>query len=111
MLNLFQLLVDCSGLLGVLIGLIKHTILPIIWIGIPILLILLGSVDLAKAAISSDEKAVKQAQSAFIRRLVYGALVFFVFLIVNWIMNIVASTIASADSSTDATTWASCWNS
>ena len=100
--------VDCGNeLLQVVLRLIKHTVMPVIMIGIPILLIVLGSVDLAKAAISSDDKAVKSAQSAFIRRLIYGALVFFVTMIVRFVMDLVAD----ATGSEDSRSWQACWES
>ena len=67
----FQLLAisqECKDLLP-LIKLIK-AILGIIQFIIPVLLILLGTIDLGKAVISSDDKEVKAAQSRLIKRVI-----------------------------------------
>ena len=81
-------------------------VINIIWIGVPILLIVLGSIDLGKAVIASDEKEVKAAQSRLIKRVIYAVLVFLVPQIVSLIMNVVAIGVGDEDT----TSWASCWN-
>lgn len=108
MLDLFQIgAIDaCGGLLPI-VRVIKKGLFPIIQIGIPILLILLGTIDLGKAVISSDEKEVKAAQSRLIKRFIYAALVFFVATLVSVLMNIVAQG-GQKDSNTGG--WESCWN-
>lgn len=107
MTNLFQIgaVDDCNGLLP-LVKVIRRGLFPIIQLGIPILLILLGTIDLGKAVISSDEKEIKAAQSRLIKRFIYAALVFFVTTLVSVLMNIVA-TGASADDDTKG--WEDCW--
>ncbi len=96
---------SCGGLLP-LVRVIRKGVFPIIQIGIPIVLIILGTIDLGKAVISSDEKEVKSAQGRLIKRFIYAALVFFVVTFVTVVMNIVAT---GADDS-DTTSWLSCWN-
>ena len=81
-------------------------VINIIGIGVPILLIVLGSIDLGKAVIASDEKEVKAAQSRLIKRVIYAVLVFLVPQIVSLIMNVVAIGVGDEDT----TSWASCWN-
>lgn len=105
MANLFQIgaIDSCGGLLPI-VKVIRKGLFPIIQLGIPILLILLGTIDLGKAVISSDEKEVKGAQSRLIKRFIYAALVFFVTTLVSVLMNIVAT-----GSSDDTTSWESCW--
>ena len=49
----------CGGL-DPIVKIIKKGVFPIVQIGIPILLIVFGTIDLGKAVISSDEKEVKQ---------------------------------------------------
>lgn len=112
--NFFQLAtvgsVDkkCKGLLPI-VKVIKLGVFPIIQIGIPILLLVFGVVDLGKAVISSDEKEVKQAQSRLMKRCIYAVAVFFITTLVSVLMNLVAY---GADSSEANTTgWAACWNS
>ena len=52
----------CHGFMF-LVKIIRKGVFPILQIGIPIILIVLGTLDLAKAVIASDEKQVKEAQS------------------------------------------------
>lgn len=96
---------NCNGLLP-LVKVIRRGIIPIFQIGIPILLIILGMVDLGKAVISSEEKEVKAAQSRLIKRFIYAALVFFVVTLVTALMSIVAE-----GGEGDTGGWKNCWNS
>lgn len=105
MLDLFQIgaIDSCNGLLP-LVKVIKKGLFPIVQLGIPILLIVLGTFDLGKAVVSSEEKEVKAAQSRLIKRFIYAALVFFVATIVSVLMNIVAQ-----GGEGDTTSWENCW--
>ncbi len=96
----------CRGL-GPVIRIVKKGIFPIVQIGIPILLLVFGTVDLGKAVISSDDKEVKAAQSRLIKRVIYAVAVFFIATIVSIVMNLVAT--ANAQES-DASSWSTCWN-
>lgn len=55
---------------------------------VPILIILLGTIDFAKAVIAGKEDNMKKAQSTFVKRLVAGVAVFFIPLLVNIIMDL-----------------------
>lgn len=105
MLDLFQIgaIDSCNGLLP-LVKVIKKGLFPIVQLGIPILLIVLGTFDLGKAVISSEEKEVKAAQSRLIKRFIYAALVFFVATIVSVLMSII-----SQGGEGDTTSWENCW--
>ncbi len=105
--DVFILADVCGGLLP-LVKIIRNGVFPIIWIGIPIILILLGTIDLGKAVISSDEKEVKAAQSRLIKRCIYAVLVFFVATIVSVLMNIIA-TGTNEEDATNTTSWQECW--
>lgn len=85
------------------VGLIIKTI----WIGIPILLIILGSIDLGKAVIASKEDEVKKAKKSFINRLLYAVLVFAVVWIVRTIFSVVAGIGFTGD--VDTSSWTKCW--
>ena len=104
--NLFEIgaIDSCNGLLPI-VKVIRRGLFPIVQLGIPILLIILGTFDLGKAVISSDEKEVKAAQSRLIKRFIYAALVFFVVTLVSALMNIVAQ---GGQDGTDS--WEACWN-
>ena len=60
----------------------------IISIIIPIILILLLSIDFAKAVIASDDNQMKKAQKLAIKRIIIGAVVFFVPLVVNAVFSL-----------------------
>ncbi len=60
----------------------------IIRIAIPIIVVLLGTLDLGKAVIAGEDKKIKEAQKAFITRLIYGVAIFFVFPIVKMVFGL-----------------------
>lgn len=103
MLDFVQLLDSCQGL-GPVVRVVK-AVISLIQFGIPIVLILMGTIDLGKAVISSDEKEVKKAQSTLIKRCIYAVAVFFIVTLVTLIMNIVANNVDS-----EANSWANCWD-
>ena len=90
-------------------------VINIIWIGVPILLIVLGSIDLGKAVISSKEDDVKKAKKALINRFIYAALVFCVVWIVGIVMNLISGIgVTGNDNVTgvpgsDTGSWKECW--
>ena len=65
-----------------------NSVLKIVRIIIPILIILLGSIDFAKAVMYGKEDEMKKVQKTFIMRLVAGVAVFFVPIIVDVIMSL-----------------------
>lgn len=99
---------NCGGLAPI-VSLIKKGVFPIVQIGIPIILIVLGTVDLGKAVMASDEKQVKAAQSQLIKRCIYAVAIFFVTTIVTMLMSIVAT--GADKDETNTSGWAKCWNS
>ena len=58
---------------------------------IPVLLIVFGMVDLGKAVISSDDKAVSKAAKSLLNRVIAGVCIFFVPLLVSIIFKMVGS--------------------
>lgn len=69
---------------------ISNLVVDIMQVAVPIILILLGMVDFIKAISSQNEDNIKKAQGLFIKRLIVGALVFFVFVIVKMLISFVA---------------------
>ncbi len=98
-------LAECNENLLPLIRLIKNGIIPIIQIGIPIILIILGMFDLGKAVIASKEDEIKSAQKLLIKRAIYAVAIFFVVLIITAVFNLVGST-----SGENTATWVTCWD-
>ena len=69
-----------------LIKLVKHGVIPVIQLGIPIILIIIGMIDLGKAVIASKEDEMKKAQSTFVKRVIIGVAFFFIPILMNIIM-------------------------
>lgn len=106
---MFFLDVDfCENLLP-LLRLIKNGIIPLIQIGIPIILIILGMLDLGKAVVASKEDEIKNAQKMLIKRVIYAVAIFFVVLIVTLVFGLLATT---EDDEIDgaSNSWLTCWN-
>lgn len=83
---------------------IKKILTPVIQIGIPILLILMGSIDMARAVAATDDKMIKEAASRFLRRCIAALAVFFIVTIVTVLMNMFAKTDIGAQND-----WKACW--
>ena len=93
---------DSLGTVWSLVGWVINTI----WVGVPILLIILGMVDLGKAVISSKEDEVKKATKTLGRRFLYAVAVF----AVVWLVMLVFEWIAMLGlKDTDTTSWQKCW--
>ena len=98
----------CRGF-DFVIRIIKNGLFPVLQIGIPIILIVLGTLDLGKAVISSDDKAVKEAQSKLIKRCIYAILVFFIVTLIDLLFMMVGN--IAGDSAPGLQAWSECWSS
>jgi len=81
---------SCSELLdedGDLVELL-HMLLVMVKIIVPIIIIVLGSLDFASAMFAGDESNMKKAQAKFIKRLVIGVAIFLVPSILKLLLNI-----------------------
>ena len=63
-------------------------IFDIIMIIVPILLIVMGSIDFIKAVIAQKDDEIKKSQNMFIKRLIIGVIIFFVPPIVNFVIGL-----------------------
>ena len=106
--GLFQILESYCTTLAPIIAIVK-TVLYILQIGIPIVLVLMGTIDLGKAVLSSDDKAIKESTSRLVKRVIAAVAVFFVFTIVKLIMNIISANAVDTGVSGQSN-WASCWS-
>ena len=101
-----QILADannCGGL-GPIISLIKG-IFNVIKIIVPIILIVMGAIDLTKAVMASDDKEIKAATSKLIKRTIAAVAVFFIVTLVDVVMQLVSNSAEDADGNL-----LSCWN-
>ena len=104
--NLFQIgaLDQCGGLLP-LVKVVRKGLFWILYLIMPIVLILLVTIDIAKAVIASDEKEVKAAQGRAVKRAIYTAIIYFVYVLVSVVMNLVA-----AGETGNTNGWIACWD-
>lgn len=69
---------------------ITSTVYMILQIATPIIIVLLGTIDLLKAVMAQKEDDIKKGQQTFVKRLFIGAGVFLVFVLVKAIIGLVA---------------------
>lgn len=69
---------------------VVSTIINVIKIAVPVLLVIFGMLDLFKGLSAQKEDEIKKGQQMFIKRLISGALVFFVFIIVQLLVSFAA---------------------
>lgn len=103
----------CGGLLPVF-RIVRKGIFPIIWIGIPIILILMGTIDLGKAVISSDDKEIKASTGRLVKRIVYAVIIFFMVTIVSLVMSLITKSgdadMINPTEENGEYSWRDCWN-
>lgn len=93
--------VDCqSGSTLVNVIAIVRLVMNIICVAVPIIMILMGTIDLFKAVTAGKDDDIKKKQKALITRIIAGVLVFLVPTIVSVLMNLIG-----------VSKWRTCWNS
>lgn len=97
---MFILYDPCTDFKGAvqIVGLILKVIQ---WV-VPIILILLGTIDLVKAVIAGKEDDIKKNQTTLIKRVIAAVIVFLVPLIVGILMGMIGQGGKSS--------WKTCWN-
>lgn len=92
-------LVSCGGLIDnipTLIPKVVSIIYTVIQIAVPVVLVIMGSLDLFKGITAQKEDEIKKGQQTFIKRLIAAAIVFFTFVIVKFVISLVADTSGNA---------------
>ena len=64
----------------------------LIQVAVPVILVIMGTIDLFKGISSSKEKKIKKGQQIFIKRLIIAVIIFFIAVIVKFIISIIAIT-------------------
>ena len=77
---------DFSTLVNVI-----NTVINLIRIGIPVILIIMGSVDLGKAVMQSKEEDIKKAQSLLIKKAIAAVVVFLLATIIKLILKLIGN--------------------
>lgn len=88
-LGMFTNFTDCGSVLGPDLTSVLQDVYRAVQIAIPILVILLCSVDMVRAVVSQDEKDMQAAQAKAIKRVIIGMAVFFVPLILDVLLDLV----------------------
>jgi len=68
---------------------ILSTVVTLIQIGVPIILVILGMLDMGKAVMSQKEDEIKKNQSLLIKRVIYAIVVFLVIAIVRFAIGLI----------------------
>ena len=86
-------LVSCGGLIEdipQLIPKVVSIIYIVIQVAVPIILVIMGSLDLLKGLTAQKEDEIKKGQQMLVKRLIAAVFVFFVFVIVKLVVSFAA---------------------
>ena len=94
---MLNMLVTCGNgvVIDNLIPTLTSTFVTVLKIFIPVALIFFGMLDLGKAVIASDDKAMKENQSKLIKRFIYAVLVFLIVTLVQTVIGFISNSGAS----------------
>jgi large-conductance mechanosensitive channel len=86
---------------------LSSTIVNLIKVAVPILLIIFGMLDFAKAIIAKKEDDVKKYQKAFVSRVISAVIVFLIIFIVQTVVNLISGVEdkTNSDGQTISDTW------
>ena len=83
---------DCGNVTGIpkKIPEITSYIMTIVQIAVPVILVVIGSIDFIKGITSQKEEEINKNQKIFIKRLIIAVLIFFIIVIVKFLISLVA---------------------
>lgn len=89
--------VSCGNISGIprKIPQLTSYIITVMQVAATVILVILGTIDLFKGISSSKEEEIKKGQQVFVKRLITGALIFFVVLVVKLLVGAVADASSS----------------
>lgn len=67
-------------------------IITVLYVAIPVLLVIMGSIDLFKGIMSQKDDEMKKGQQMFIKRLIVAVLIFFIVVIMKFLISVIADT-------------------
>ena len=84
--------VSCGGITNIpkKIPELTNTAMFIIQVAVPVVLVIIGSLDFFKGITSQKEDEIKKGQKIFIKRIVVAVIIFFVIVITKFLVSIVA---------------------
>ncbi|MFV0249650.1 MAG: hypothetical protein ACK5HP_01230 [Bacilli bacterium] len=83
--------VSCGGVDGIpaALPIFTSNLTSLVKLLVPIILIIMGMLDMGKAVMSNDEKGMKESQSRFIRRILAAVIIFFIVAIVQFVFGLI----------------------
>lgn len=69
---------------------VANIVYKVVQIAVPVVLVVLGMIDLSKSITNEKEDEIKKAQKLFVKRLIAAAFIFFVFAAVKFLISLVA---------------------
>ena len=98
--------ISCGNVKGIPIGvaILSRNVVKTIKFLVPVILIVLGIVDMLRATTANDEKVMKEATGKFIRRIIAAVLVFFVISLLTFIINLIAKAARESRNSDELST-------
>ena len=89
---------NCEGL-GSIVAVVKSILKIIQWV-VPIILIVLGTIDLVKAVVAGKDDDIKKHQQTLIKRIIAAVIVFLIPMLVSILMGWIGND-----------NWKDCWKS
>lgn len=99
-----NLLTDIPPLVPKVVSLVY----TIIQVAIPVVLVVMGSLDLMKGITANKEDDIKKGQQMFVKRLIAAVLIFFIFIAVKLVISLVADN-ESKNKASDIMNCANCF--
>lgn len=91
---------DTCGIPSEITGTI-NIVYGILLIAIPVIIIIFGLIDFIKAIMGKKDDEISQGAKLFVKRLIMGAVAFFVLAIVKFVVGIIAKNVSSASAAAD----------
>ena len=89
--------VSCGNVSGIpeKVPQLTNDLVNILQIAVPVILVFVGSIDLIKGIMAGKEDEIKKGQQIFIKRLIIGALIFFLVVITKFVISVVDNSTSS----------------
>jgi hypothetical protein len=86
---LYDVLKGCSIAIPSTVGSVVGLIYLAVRIGIPVILLIVGMVDLGKAVVAQKEDEIKKAQGLLVKKVISAVIVFLLFTLIQFAINLV----------------------
>ncbi len=92
--------VSCGGIKNIpsKVPELSSSLISVVQVVVPVLLVVFGSIDLAKAVMGQKEDEIKKGQQTLIKRIIMGMLVFLVIALVKLLLNLAVENTSTRES-------------